>query len=311
MRVSLRLRVMDILAVNEYDSELLLDLLLHRYWREPRIRFTGQAQPGRQYPVDSLDRDKFWTPDLYVLGMREFRPMAGSMGLDHLVLRHDQSVEQLLRATLSMRCQFNFRLFPLDSQECKMDFMSPTLPAEELAMAWWRRGQSVEFYQRRPPLRLPMAQYGARLVPCPRPFTAGHVAGNVSALRVWLVLHRHALSHVLEIYLPTGLFVVISWGSFLVKPEMVPGRMVLLVTNLLSLVTIFEASRNDVAPATAQVPDVWLVTCIVFLFFALLEYAAILLSCARLAARARPRARPRAGHAGRAGEARRWRLRCC
>ncbi|GLG98293.1 Uncharacterized protein GBIM_04874 [Gryllus bimaculatus] len=105
-------------------QELLLDLLLHRYWREPRIRFTGQAQPGRQYPVDSLDRDKFWTPDLYVLGMREFRPMAGSMGLDHLVLRHDQSVEQLLRATLSMRCQFNFRLFPLDSQECKMDFMS-------------------------------------------------------------------------------------------------------------------------------------------------------------------------------------------
>jgi hypothetical protein len=47
----------------------------------------------------------------------------------------------------------------------------------------------------------------------------------------------------LETYVPTILFVVMSWGSFLVKPEVVPGRMVLLVTNLLSLVTLFEANR--------------------------------------------------------------------
>ena len=31
-------------------------------------------------------------------------------------------------------------------------------------------------------------------------------------------------------YLPSGLFVVVSWTSFLIPPEIIPGRMALLVT---------------------------------------------------------------------------------
>lgn len=47
----------------------------------------------------------------------------------------------------------------------------------------------------------------------------------------------------MESYLPSTLFVVMSWGSFVVMPEVVPGRMVLLVTTLLSLVTMFDTIR--------------------------------------------------------------------
>jgi len=65
----------------------------------------------------------------------------------------------------------------------------------------------------------------------------------VSTLRVRILLYRQLSGYMLETYVPTILFVVMSWGSFLVKPEVVPGRMVLLVTNLLSLVTLFEANR--------------------------------------------------------------------
>jgi hypothetical protein len=58
-----------------------------------------------------------------------------------------------------------------------------------------------------------------------------------------MLLYRELNAYILETYLPTTMFVIISWGSFLVKPEVVPGRMVLLVTNLLSLITLFEANR--------------------------------------------------------------------
>ncbi|XP_069686013.1 glycine receptor subunit alpha-1-like [Periplaneta americana] len=81
----------------------------------------------------------------------------------------------------------------------------------------------------------------------------------------------------LETYIPTILFVVISWGSFLVKPDMVPGRMVLLVTNLLSLITMFEAVRASSPPALGvKSVDVWLLCCIMFVFLALLEYLFVL-----------------------------------
>lgn len=52
-------------------------------------------------------------------------------------------------------------------------------------------------------------------------------------------------SYLLENYLPSTLFVSISWGSFVVVPDIVPGRMVLLVTTLLSLVTMFDTVSNN------------------------------------------------------------------
>jgi hypothetical protein len=84
-------------------------------------------------------------------------------------------------------------------------------------------------------------------------------------------LSREVKSYLLENYLPSTLFTVISWGSFLIIPTIVPGwlarksfknydcgneslianikfstgRMVLLVTTLLSLVTMFDTVRNN------------------------------------------------------------------
>ena len=40
------------------------------------------------------------------------------------------------------------------------------------------------------------------------------------------------------------LFVGVSWVSFLIKPEVVPGRMALLVTIFLVLVNIFNTARS-------------------------------------------------------------------
>ena len=41
-------------------------------------------------------------------------------------------------------------------------------------------------------------------------------------------------------YLPSTLFVITSWVSFLIPPEVVPGRMALLVTLFLVLINIFN-----------------------------------------------------------------------
>ncbi len=46
-----------------------------------------------------------------------------------------------------------------------------------------------------------------------------------------------------QVYLPSCMFVVVSWVSFLIKPEVVPGRMALLVTLFLVLINIFNSVR--------------------------------------------------------------------
>ena len=36
-------------------------------------------------------------------------------------------------------------------------------------------------------------------------------------------LERHVMSYIITYYLPSGLFVVVSWISFLIPPDIVPG----------------------------------------------------------------------------------------
>ena len=90
-------------------------------------------------------------------------------------------------------------------------------------------------------------------------------------------------STLLQVYLPSFMFVIVSWVSFLVKPEVVPGRwqywhpsqimeitisrMAMLVTLFLVLINIFNSVREN-APISSRLNavDLYLVVCIFFVF---------------------------------------------
>ncbi|GBP85291.1 Glycine receptor subunit beta-type 4 [Eumeta japonica] len=98
-----------------------------------------------------------------------------------------------------------------------------------------------------------------------------------SAARLVITLSRELRGYLLESYLPSSLFVIMSWGSFCVIPEIVPGRMVLLVTTLLSLITMFDTvSTNSPDALELKCIEVWLISCTIFVFLALLEYFVVL-----------------------------------
>ena len=59
---------------------------------------------------------------------------------------------------------------------------------------------------------------------------------NYSVAGFELILTRKMSFYIVTYYLPSGLFVVVSWISFLVNPEVIPGRMTLLVTIFLVLI---------------------------------------------------------------------------
>lgn len=49
-----------------------------------------------------------------------------------------------------------------------------------------------------------------------------------------------------------GLFVVVSWISFVVPPDVIPGRMALLITLFLVLVNIFNSVTTNTPKAEGQ-----------------------------------------------------------
>lgn len=66
-----------------------------------------------------------------------------------------------------------------------------------------------------------------------------------NVVRFKITLWREMLSFLVDIYLPSTLFVILSWGTFFVNPEIVPGRMVPLINFIYGLVKMFGQIRGS------------------------------------------------------------------
>ena len=90
-------------------------------------------------------------------------------------------------------------------------------------------------------------------------------------------LSRHILKYLVIYYLPSGLFVVVSWVSFLIPPDVIPGRMAMLITLFLVLTNIFNiVTTNSPNVEGMTAIAAWMLVCIFFVFGALVGYAYLL-----------------------------------
>ena len=92
-------------------------------------------------------------------------------------------------------------------------------------------------------------------------------SGHYAACGFQVSMQRKQMQYQIQVYLPSFMFVVTSWVSFLIKPEVVPGRMALLVTLFLVLINIFNSVREQ-APISSRLNavDLYLVVCVFFVF---------------------------------------------
>ena len=68
---------------------------------------------------------------------------------------------------------------------------------------------------------------------------------NYSYAGFEFTLKRHIGKYIVYNHMPSGLFVCISWISFVVPIEVIPGRMALLITLLLVLINIFNSIHHS------------------------------------------------------------------
>ena len=97
------------------------------------------------------------------------------------------------------------------------------------------------------------------------------ISGNYSVTGFELKLTRKMAFYIITYYFPTGMFVIVSWISFLVPPESVPGRMTILVTVFLVLVNIFNSITSNIPRADGLTAiESFVIICIIFVFGALI-----------------------------------------
>jgi len=102
------------------------------------------------------------------------------------------------------------------------------------------------------------------------------VLGNYSCLAAKFHLHRSIGFHLVQSYIPTILFVIVSWVSFWMDVEHVPGRVALGVTTLLTI-SSKSAGLSSESPQVSYVKaiDIWMGACTAFVFAALIEFTVV------------------------------------
>jgi len=101
-------------------------------------------------------------------------------------------------------------------------------------------------------------------------------AGNFPCLRAYFHLERRLRAYILTTYLPSFLVVLLSWLSFWIDLESAPARTSLSILTILTITTQSSGLlRSMPAGSFTKAIDVWMATCLVFVFGAFIEYSIV------------------------------------
>ena len=174
------------------------------------------------------------------------------------------------RVDTKTSCQMSFDRYPLDTQQCLFRVGSYSSTQDTVTCT-----DEYEFNKEIQRSLQYFIQIGS-LRETDR--TIIDEAERYAACGVRIALNRTRMQIFFQVYLTSILFVAVSWVSFVIKPNVVPGRMGLLVTIFLVLINIFNSVKSN-APVSISLNavDLYLVICIALVFSALVEYAIVLL----------------------------------
>lgn len=122
------------------------------------------------------------------------------------------------------------------------DRFSVSYNSQKLRLRWNSAGVTVN-----PELKLLQYNFGEPLLL----EQTNHVLeknGNFSRLIAFFKFERQIGHHLIQTFAPSTLVVMLSWFSFWLGLDAIPGRVTLLVTSMLTLVTMFTGLKSDIPP---------------------------------------------------------------
>lgn len=162
-------------------------------------------------------------------------------------------------------CQMEFQLYPMDIQVCPIYIESckyawtyrqlnwmyiyyyllhkVSSNNQKVKLRWSDSGVTLN-----PELKLLQYNLGQPLELEESDGYMPEKVGNFSRLTVYFRFERQIGHHLIQTFAPSSLVVMLSWFSFWLGLDAIPGRVTLLVTCMLTLVTMFTGLRADIPP---------------------------------------------------------------
>uniref|UniRef100_A0A8C9U8G1 Glycine receptor alpha 3 n=1 Tax=Scleropages formosus TaxID=113540 RepID=A0A8C9U8G1_SCLFO len=255
-------------SIAETTMDYRVNIFLRQQWNDPRLAYS-------EYPDDSLDLDpsmldSIWKPDLFFAN--EKGAHFHDVTTDNKLLRifKNGNVLYSIRLTLTLSCPMDLKNFPMDVQTCIMQLESFGYTMNDLIFEWQKNGP-VQVAE-----GLTLPQFILKDDNDLRYCTKHYNTGKFTCIEVRFHLERQMGYYLIQMYIPSLLIVILSWVSFWINMDAAPARVALGITTVLTMTTQSSGSRTSLPKVSyVKAIDIWMAVCLLFVFSALLEYAAV------------------------------------
>uniref|UniRef100_A0A7N6BPR2 Glycine receptor, alpha 3 n=1 Tax=Anabas testudineus TaxID=64144 RepID=A0A7N6BPR2_ANATE len=255
-------------SIAETTMDYRVNIFLRQQWNDPRLAYS-------EYPDDSLDLDpsmldSIWKPDLFFAN--EKGAHFHEVTTDNKLLRifKNGNVLYSIRLTLTLSCPMDLKNFPMDVQTCIMQLESFGYTMNDLIFEWQANGP-VQVAE-----GLTLPQFILKDESDLRYCTKHYNTGKFTCIEVRFHLERQMGYYLIQMYIPSLLIVILSWVSFWINMDAAPARVALGITTVLTMTTQSSGSRTSLPKVSyVKAIDIWMAVCLLFVFSALLEYAAV------------------------------------
>ncbi|XP_071513559.1 glycine receptor subunit alpha-4-like isoform X2 [Panulirus ornatus] len=279
--VEFTIYIQDINSINAADMDFRVDLFLHMTWEDTRLNHSnmdfipGRAKESDYITLPAYVIDHIWTPDPYVTNAKDAAITKLTTTYASVTLYRNHSIRYSARVYSIIGCQMDFHGYPMDVQVCSMIMQSFMYSPKEVEFKW-RTWSPVMINKELKLLQFSLKKPLNNYVKNSNDNELGHGEHVVRQLVVDLQFSREIGHHLVQTFVPSFLVVALSWFSFWLGLEAIPGRVTLLVTSLLTITTLFTGIKEGLPPvAYVKAIDVWMAGCMVFIFAALGEFVVI------------------------------------
>eukprot|EP00095_Tigriopus_kingsejongensis_P007873 snap_masked-scaffold127_size327531-processed-gene-1.4 protein:Tk07873 transcript:snap_masked-scaffold127_size327531-processed-gene-1.4-mRNA-1 annotation:"glycine receptor subunit alpha-2-like" len=237
VEVSVSLR--NILEIDEHKQLITLETTLRLYWRDPRLQVDHiLGNKTSDYVLLHPDTSKFiWFPDIYIDFAKAIRIPTLIIRPASLRVYRNSTCRYATQINYDVACPMNFQKYPYDTQTCKVKYESYGHTIEKMRVVW-KRGFDQSKVTENNYISLAQFEYAVFFE---ENYEEEIASGVYPGVIMTVLLRRKISYHLLQTYLPSGLFVIVAWLSLFLPPESIPGRVTMAMTTLLTLAAMFGA----------------------------------------------------------------------
>ncbi|ESO05191.1 hypothetical protein HELRODRAFT_77867, partial [Helobdella robusta] len=268
LKVFINLNVNDISSISEMKMEFSTTLYLRQVWKDERLAY---SESDRNITLHHKQFDRMWTPDVFIRNLKSGSFHTITVPNRLIRLSPDGTILYSQRLTLTLACDMILNKYPMDNQTCKIEFGSYAYTTEDLEFEWRTDATAVEVNE-----AISLPEYELKDVShvvCSQNIKS---TGSFPCLRAYFHLERRLKAYVLSTFLPSLLVVLLSWVSFWIDLDAVPARISLGILTMLTMTTQSSGHMRGVpAVSFTKAIDVWMATCLVFVFGSFIEYSVV------------------------------------